>query len=145
MYHEVLIAGDLSREDLYRAAAMGYISRSDTTASNTAEFVHGNETVYFAQPSPPQFAPGGSGTGNFNPPANMGLKGTPNNTPVLTGRNAPKSDIGAVLRYAPVHWRMELNVLIFTFLDTPSGESGSTVRGCLTLKSTCEETWHTFL
>ena len=89
---------------MYRADAMGYLLLSDTTASDTAEFNHGNETAYFTQPSPSQFVPGGAGAGTFNPPAKMGLKGAPNNTPVLTGRSALKGNTSAVLRYAqPAH------------------------------------------
>jgi len=66
------------------------------------EFVYGNETIYFAQPSLSQFVPGGSGAGTFNQPELINLKDTPNNTLPLTGRNAPKSNTGVVLRYAPL-------------------------------------------
>jgi len=105
VYREVLIAGDLSGEDLSRGDAA---SKSQEwlpfgkDGSNTAEFVYGNETidtVYFAQPSLSQFITGGSGPGNFNPPVPIGLKDPPEDVPALPGRNASKSDIGAVLRY----------------------------------------------
>jgi len=75
------------------------ILRYGVSNSDTAEFAYGNDTIYFAQPSLSQFVPGGSGAGTFNP-ALIGLKETPNNTPVLTGRNAPKSRTGVVVRYA---------------------------------------------
>ena len=100
-YREVLITGDLSEEDVNQAEANGIFSAADP---DTAQFVYGNDTVntvYFAQPSPSQFVPGGSGAGAFNPPPPMGLKDSPNNTFSLTGRNTPKNDTGAVLRYAP--------------------------------------------
>ena len=101
MYHEVLIAGDLSEEDVNQAETLGIFSTADP---DTAEFVYGNEpvnTVYFAQPSLSQLVPGGSGAGAFNPPAPMGLKDPPNNTPALADRNTQKNDTGVVLRYAP--------------------------------------------
>ena len=99
VYREVLIAGDLSEENASQADSLGYLLLSGTTASDIVEFVHGNETVYFAQPSSSQFVPGGAGAGTFDPPAKMGLKNTP--TPVLAGRNAPKNTTGAVLRCVP--------------------------------------------
>jgi len=99
-YREVLIAGDLSEDDVNQAEANGIFS---TTDPDTTKFTYGNDTVntvYFAQPTLSQFVPGGSGAGAFNPPPPMGLKDTPNNTFVLTGRNMPKNDTGVVLRYA---------------------------------------------
>jgi len=98
-YHEVLIAGDLSEEDVRWVPKDGAGISLDVTVS-TAEFVYGNETINFAQPSPSQFVPGGSGAGTFNPTLKMGLKGPPNDTPVLAGRNGPMSNTGAMLRYA---------------------------------------------
>ena len=106
-YHEVLIAGDLSEADISQAGAIGYLLLSDKTASDTVEFPYESETVYFAEPSPSQFVSGGSGSGTFDPPPKMGLKDTQNNTPVFTGRSVPRSNAGAVLRYAsPVCWRI---------------------------------------
>jgi hypothetical protein len=110
-YREVLIAGDLSQDDVDRAnAQLGAFQDFAQTwtllpygrsAPDTAEFIYGNETVYFAQPSLSQFVPGGSGAGTFNTnqSASINLRDTPNNTLALTSRNAPKSDTGAVLRY----------------------------------------------
>jgi len=100
VYREVLVAGDLSQEDIARTfpARLQY----GRSTSDTIEFVHGNDTVYFAQPSRSQFIPGGSGAGSFNPPASIGLKNTPNDTLELTGRITPMSDAGAFLRYAPL-------------------------------------------
>ena len=75
-----------------------------TTDSDTAQFVYGNDavnTIRFAQPSLSQFVPGGSGAGDSNPPAPIGLKNPPTNTSTMAGRNTPKSDTGVVLRYAP--------------------------------------------
>jgi len=104
-YREVLIAGDLSEEDVSQAEADGIFS---TTDPDTTKFVYGNDTVntvYFAQPSLSQFVPGGSGAGAFNPPPPMGLKDSPNNTFLLGGRNTPTDDTGVVLRYAlPPAW-----------------------------------------
>jgi len=104
-YREVLIAGDLSEEDVSQAEALGIFS---TTDPDTTKFVYGNDTVntvYFAQPSLSQFVPGGSGAGAFNPPPPMGLKDSPNSTFLLGGRNTPKDDAGVVLRYAlPPVW-----------------------------------------
>jgi len=70
------------------------------SASNIVEIVHGNDTVYFAEPSLSQFVPGGSGAFNNKKLASVGLD-TPNNTLALSGRNAPKRDTGVVLRYLP--------------------------------------------
>ena len=101
-YREILIAGDLADGDLVRSVIEGHVLLSDDISTfDTAEFVYGNDTIYFAQPIPSQFVPGGSGAGTFNPPPRMGLKGPPNNVPVLTGKDAPKRGNGAVLRYAP--------------------------------------------
>jgi len=100
-YYEVLIAGDLSEEDIRQADTLGYLLLSDKTAFGTAEFTYGGGTVYFAQPSPSQLVSGGSGAGTFDPPPKIGLKNTSSKTPVLTGRNVPRSNAGAVLRYAP--------------------------------------------
>ena len=107
-YREILIAGDLSEEDVRKADSLRIRNflRSDSTAFDTAEFDYGNDTVYFAQPTPSQFVPGGSGAGTFNGPTIMGLKGTPNNTPVLMNRGVPENNTSAVLRYAPpTRWR----------------------------------------
>jgi len=77
--------------------------------SGTAEFVYDNDTVYFAQPSLSQFVSGGFGPGTFNESASIYPKDTPNNTFALMGRNAPKGDTGAVLRYAlPARWKYNL-------------------------------------
>jgi len=96
VYSEVLIAGDLSEEDVSRARALtSYL----TTDPYTAEFVYGNNTIYFAQPSPSQFVSGGSGAGTFNPAPAMGVKDPLNNTFALIDRNTPKSETGAILRY----------------------------------------------
>jgi len=102
VYHEVLIAGDLSEGDLDRImhsrgvyTVIGYYP--------TAEFVYGNDavnTVYFSQPSAPQFVPGGSGPGKIPDFPVMGLKDLPNDTSPLTGKNTPMNKTGAVLRYA---------------------------------------------
>jgi len=98
-YHEVLIAGDLSQEDVREAIAQLMTTGSyGGGTSDTVELVYNNETVYFAQPSLSQFVPGGSGLGTFTP-APIVLRVQPNNNPA-TSRNAPKSDTGAVLRYA---------------------------------------------
>jgi hypothetical protein len=116
VYREVLIAGDLSMGDVRRAAAQFVASKhfAETwtllpygkSTSATSEFIYGNDTVYFAQPSLSQFVPGGSGAGTFNQPELINLRDTPNNTAPLTGRNAPKSNTGVVLRYAPpARWR----------------------------------------
>ena len=113
-YREILIAGDLADGDLVRSVIEGHVLLSDDISTfDTAEFVYGNDTIYFAQPIPSQFVPGGSGAGNFNPPPRMGLKGPPNNVPVLTGKDAPKRGNGAVLRYAPpahVAWHPDIHL-----------------------------------
>jgi len=69
--------------------------------SDTAEFIYGNDTVYFAQPRLSQFVPGGSGAGVFNQSTWIGLKDAPKNALPLPGRNASRSNAGVVLRYAP--------------------------------------------
>lgn len=95
VYREVLIAGDLSPDDVDRATdQLGAFQVSwqetgftfEPTRSNpvqsfaqtwtllpygrsppdTVEFAQKNETVYFAQPSLSQLIPGGSGSGTFN-------------------------------------------------------------------------------
>ena len=105
VYHEVLIAGDLSKEDIYRAVDEGWFFRPGRTTSDTTELVYDNDTIYFAQPSLSQFVPDGFGAGAFNlsPSASISLKDTPN---ASAGRNPPKSNTGVVLRYAPpIRWR----------------------------------------
>ena len=122
VYHEVLIAGDLSGEDVHRAAGQTLaFQRYGGNTFGTAEFLYGNDTVYFAQPSQSQFTPGGSGAGIFNQPVSVGRKDTTNNTFALTGRNAPKSNTGAVLRYAPPACRTQISpdVLVFTSFRYP--------------------------
>ena len=105
VYREVLVAGDLSREDISRVAAI----TERYPNYDTAELVYGNDTVYFAQPSLSQFTPGGSGAGTFIPPEPIGLKDPPNNTLALTGRNTPKNYTGVVLRHVPpACWRCGL-------------------------------------
>ena len=132
VYHEVLVTGDLSEEDIQWATPAGSPYRRGTP--DIAEFAYGNHTVYFAQPSLSQFILGGSG---LNQPASIGPKGPPNDTPALMDRNAPKSDTGAVIRYVPpACWRCSLASRYSPPLDTPSGESGFTARSCPTLKST---------
>ena len=59
----------------------------------TTQFVYNNDTVYFAQPSLTQFTPGGFGPGTLN------QSDTSKNSLVLTGRDAPKRETGAVIRY----------------------------------------------
>ena len=94
-YSEVLIAGDLSEEDVSRAKAG---TSYTTTDPYTAEFIYGNDTIYFAQPSPSQFVSGGSGPGTFSPLPAMGVKDPINNTLALGDKNTPKNDTGAILR-----------------------------------------------
>ena len=102
-YREVLIAGDLSEEDISKAVDEEWFFRPGRTTSDTAELVYDIDTVYLAQPSLSQFIPGGLGAGafNFGPPALTGLKDTPNKIPASAGRNPPKGNTGVVLRYAP--------------------------------------------
>jgi len=98
VYREVLIAGDLTEEDVATFSPstlqVGWLPYSGNTPDITKLF-YGNDTVYFAQPDPSQFVPGGSEPGTFN------QSDTSNNAPILTGRNALRRDTGAVLRYAP--------------------------------------------
>ena len=102
VYREVLTAGDLSEEDIRLVGATGWFFISGRAVSDTAEFVYDNDTIYFAQPSPSRFVPGGSGAGAFNQPAWVGQTGdTPNITLALTDRNTHKNDTGAILRYVP--------------------------------------------
>jgi len=77
-------------------------SPSGGSASGTTEFAYGNDTVYFAQPSPSRFVPGGSGTGAFhtNQTAPISPNDTPNNTLGSGGWSAPESNTGVVLRCA---------------------------------------------
>ena len=99
VYREVLIAGDITPEDNDRAYTYGGFLAPQRTPFDTAEFVYGNDTVYFAQPPMSQFVPGGSGPGAFD--LSISLKGAQNVTPVLMGRSAPKSNTGVTLRCAP--------------------------------------------
>ena len=111
-YHEALIAGDLTKEDIIQATSSNHsygISILDTT-----ELVYDNDTIYFAQPSLSQFVPGGSGAGTFNAPESIGQKDPPINAPAFkVGSNNPASTVrrgektaDAILRYAPpAHWR----------------------------------------
>ena len=101
-YHEVLITGDLSKEDISKIEQAGrlYTTR---TYPDTTEFVYGNNavnTVYFTQLSVSQFVPGGSGTAVIPDPPPMGVKGPLNNAFALTGRDTTRNDTGAILRYA---------------------------------------------
>ena len=100
VYREVLIAGDLSEEDVSRANYVTLNYRG--SAPETAELVYGKETVYFVQPNLAQFVPGGSGAGTFNPPTSIILRVPPNNTLAVTGRDALLNNTGVVLRYAPL-------------------------------------------
>ena len=100
VYHEVLIAGDLSKEDVYRAVDEGWFFSPGRTTSDTAELPYDNDTVYLAQPSLSQFVPGGSGAGSFNLTTLIAPKVTPNNTLLLTGRDAHNGYTNVVLRYA---------------------------------------------
>ena len=104
MYREVLIAGDLTQEDKdgYSYYIWEWIPYG--MVSDTAKLVYGNDTIYFAQPSLSQFIPGGSGAGTLNMSGSIVPDDTPNNTPLLTDRNASNGDIGVVLRYAPPAW-----------------------------------------
>jgi len=101
VYREVLIAGDLSKQDVRQAGTRGWFYLSGETASETIQLTYGNDTVYFAQPILSQFVPGGSGAGTFNQSSSIGLKDTTNNNFALTGRNVTKTNAGVVLRYAP--------------------------------------------
>ena len=105
-YREVLVAGDLSEKDITRATSSNH-SFSESMP-DTAELVYGSDTVYLAQPSLSQFAPGGSGAGNFNPPESIGQRDPVNaslppsswNNPALVVRRRT-SGADAILRYAP--------------------------------------------
>ena len=109
VYREVLIAGDLSKEDVRRVETRGWFFLTGRTSFDTAEFVYNNDTVYFAQPTRSQFAPGGSGAGTFNQLGSIGLKGTTDNILESADRSAPKTNTGVVLRYAPpTRWRCSL-------------------------------------
>ena len=134
VYREVLIAGDLSQDDLTRADTQVVVQVSQLwmsfgppvltpcqsqgvsriwpaspyggSASGTTEFVYGNDTVYFAQPSLSQFVPGGSGTGAFriNQTVSISPNDTPNNTLGSGDESTPENNAGVVLRYAsPPH------------------------------------------
>ena len=84
--------------------SFGWLSYG-SSMPDTAELIYNNETVYFAQPSLSQLVPGGSGPGALQPTL-PGPNDTPNDPLALVGRNAPKRDIGTVLRYtAPAHRR----------------------------------------
>jgi len=104
VYREVLVAGDLTDGDVERAKdklmayQFGWLSYGRSTPDPT-EFVHDNDTVYFAQPSLSQFIPGGSGPGALNHSGPTDLGYAPGDTPVSTGKNVTKRDTGAVLRY----------------------------------------------
>jgi len=98
VYSEVLIAGDLSQDEINHMAIFQSNSY-DVSGLDATEFVYGDETVYFAQPSPSQFAPGGSGAGSFKP-ASFVLKGPPDSA-LATDRHTSTSDTSMVLRYAP--------------------------------------------
>ena len=78
------------------------MTSDDGRGSGATEFVYGNDTIYFAQPSLSQFTPGGSGPGTFDDSAaSIGRKGPPNNnTLALMAGDTPKRDTGLVLRYA---------------------------------------------
>ena len=99
VYPEVLIAGDISEEDINKAGSLSSTWLPSGGTSDTAEFVYGKDIVYFAQPTLSQFVTGGFGAGTFNLLASIGLKDTPNNTLALMGRDAPKSYTSVILRY----------------------------------------------
>ena len=99
-----MIAGAISEADEDRAPSNFKTWSSlpyGSSMSEPAEFIYGNDTVYFAQPSFSQLVPGGSAAGIFNKYGSISLKDAPSNALPLTGRNAPRSNNGAVLRYAP--------------------------------------------
>jgi len=101
VYSEVLIAGDLTKEDILQMRDNGGFFLSNAPASDTGEFAYDGDTVYFAQPSLSQFVPGGSGPGAFDQSIFIyDLNHTPNNTLAFTGRNATNRNTGVVLRYA---------------------------------------------
>lgn len=175
IYREVLIAGDLSQDDVDRATnQLGAFQVSlrqmyltfhilippyqdfartwtllpyGRSAPDTAEFVYGNDNIYFAQPSLSQFIPGGSGAGTFNTnqSSSAGLRNTPNDTLVLTGRNPPKDGAGALVRYGSPVSGVVRRLDIRPFLDTRNGEPGFVARSSPTPKSTCSATNLAFL
>ena len=102
VYREVLIAGDLSKEDIDRAGAQRVtLLRYGGITSDTAELVYNNDTVYFAQPSISQFIPGGVGAGTFNTSASIGRGNTQDNAlGRASGNRTISNDNGVVLRYA---------------------------------------------
>jgi hypothetical protein len=61
---QVIIVGDLSKEDVDQAGAQSMIFlQYGGITSDTTTMVYNNDTVYFAQPSLSQFIPGGVGAG----------------------------------------------------------------------------------
>lgn len=110
MYREVLIAGDLSPDDVSRASNQlgAFQSFAQTwtllpygrSPPDTVEFTEGNDTVYFAQPTLSQFIPGGSGSGTFdaNKTASLNLRNNPNNT-LASLMDSPQNSMGRLLRY----------------------------------------------
>ena len=103
VYREVLVAGDLSVEDIIQANSSN--TSFSESVPDTTELVYDGDTVYFAQPSLSQFVPGGSGAGNFNPPKSIGQKDPANNSfpppdPASMIRKGAKG-ADAILRYAP--------------------------------------------
>ncbi|KAF9778318.1 hypothetical protein BJ322DRAFT_492827 [Thelephora terrestris] len=112
-YREVLIAGDLSPDDVNRATDQlgAFQSFAQTwtllpygrTPPDTVEFAQNNDTVYFAQPTLSQLVPGGSGSGTFNvnQTASLDLGNNPNDTlALLMNGNAPRESMGELLRYS---------------------------------------------
>ena len=108
MYHESLITGDLSEDDIDLAKIHGVLPTVDP---DTEGFVYGDgpaKTVYFAQPDPSLFIHGVSfGPGTFNPLPAVGVTYPLNKTGEVPDRDTPKSDPGAVVRYTPSdpYWR----------------------------------------
>jgi hypothetical protein len=126
VYREVLIAGDLSQDDVGRAnkqlgafqVSWQYMyfetAHSDriksfaqtwtllpygTSSPEQVAFAYFNETVYFPQPSSSQFIPGGSGLGVFHANETAAVKGSPNNSLAwLTNENTPDNGLGVLLR-----------------------------------------------
>ena len=136
VYREILVAGDLSEKDVHRAEILvqDYFMYLDKPVSETAGFVYGNNTVYFAHPSLSQSVPVGSGVGTFNVPAKIGQRGTSNNTAVFTDRNRSKNNTGAILRYDCMPTGDVTGCPDIFLLATPSGESGVIARSCPILK-----------
>ena len=89
VYREVLIAGDISIEDVIYTIFPSEVptDHSYSEVPDTAEFVYGNDTVYFAQPSQSQFAPGGSGAATYQPHPPVDLADAQRSTPVPIGNN----------------------------------------------------------